>query len=212
MRSFGVLASRLSRLCRSNIACAAATLAIVAQAGCDAPSSPNGPPLPSGIVVPKTPEEKLERVMERMSEALADAQAARGVGVVSERTCEHRLIPPEGEDGKYRAEITIRTKIMLASAPAAETLIKRKKQELAEAEEEKAASEDEKLLKDDEELKAEEGEEAVFDNGVTSKAIAQSKEQKVEVYQLAYEDERWKLVTEPKNDTDKLILDFALDI
>ena len=204
MRSLVVPSAVSSRSSRFIVACLATLVAATGLVGCDAPSAPNGLPLPSGIVVPKTPEEKLERVMERMQEALEDAQAARGTGVISERTCDSRLIPPAEEGGKYTAEVTIRTKLSLANAPAAATLPpseddEAKGEEGEESEEDVAAEEE-----------TAEGEETTPDNGVTRKAIALSRDQKDEVYQLAYEGDRWKLVTQPKNDTDQLILDFAL--
>jgi hypothetical protein len=193
------------RSSRFIVACLATLFAATGLIGCDAPSAPNGLPMSKGIVVPKTPEEKLERVMERMQEALEDAQAARGTGVVSERTCEHRLIPPAKEGDKYTAEVTIRTKLSLANAPAAATLPPSEKEEAKgdegeESDEDFAAAEEETA----------EDEETTRDNGVTRRAIALSRDQTDEVYQLAYESDRWKLVTEPKNDTDQLILDFAL--
>jgi hypothetical protein len=205
MRSLVVLSAVSLRSSRFIVACLATLVAATGLVGCDAPSAPNGLPLPTGIVVPKTPEEKLERVMERMQEALQDAQAARGTGVVSERTCEHRLIPPAEEGGKYMAEVTIRTKLSLANAPAAATLPPSDEEE---AKGEEGEESDEAFAAAEEETA--EGEETTPDNGVTRKAIALSRDQKDEVYQLAYEGDRWKLVSEPKNETDKLILDFAL--
>ena len=82
---------------------AAALLATSGLAGCDKASGPELPTMPSGIVVPRTPEEKLDQVMVRMRSALEDAQAASGTGVVSERTCDHKLIPPAADGGKYTA-------------------------------------------------------------------------------------------------------------
>jgi hypothetical protein len=173
-----------------------ALLATSGLAGCDSANGPELSTMPSGIVVPKTPEEKLERVMERMRSALEDAQAAASTGVVSERTCDYRLIPPDAEGGQYTAEVTIRTKLSLANVPAAATLPPSAKDEEEEAESGDAEGED--------------GEEPLPDNGVTRKAIAQSRDYKEDVYQLAYEGDRWKLLTEPKGETEKLIMEFAL--
>ncbi len=173
-----------------------ALLATSGLAGCDSASGPELSTMPSGIVVPKTPEEKLERVMERMRSALEDAQAAASTGVVSERTCDYQLIPPDSEGGQYTAEVTIRTKLSLANVPAAATLPPSEKDE-----EEEAESGD---------VQGEEGEEPLPDNGVTRKAITQSRDYKEDVYQLAYEGDRWKLLTKPKGETEKLILEFAL--
>jgi hypothetical protein len=172
----------------------AALLATGGLAGCDKSSSPELPAMPSGIVVPRTPEEKLERVMERMRSAMEDAQAASGTGVLSERTCDYRLIPPAADGGKYTAEVTIRTKLSLAKAPAAATLPK---------EEEDPKADD---------VEGEEGEDVGPDNGVTRKAIAQSRDYKEDVYQLAYEDDRWKLLTKPEGETEQLILEYALKL
>lgn len=174
----------------------AALLATSGLAGCDSASGPELSTMPSGIVVPKTPEEKLERVMERMRSALEDAQAAASTGVVSERTCDYRLIPPESEGGQYKAEVTLRTKLSLATAPAAVTL---------------PPSEDEEEETEPSDLEGEDGEEPLPDNGVTRKAIAQSRDFKEDVYQLAYAGDRWKLLTKPTGETEKLILEFALE-
>jgi hypothetical protein len=201
MRSFDVFSvSSLRRRCRlpfirfDNIALAA-LFATIGLAGCDKSSSPELPAMPSGIVVPRTPEEKLERVMERMRSAMEDAQAASGTGVLSERTCDYRLIPPAADGGQYTAEVTIRTKLSLAKAPAAATLPK---------EEEDAIAADVAEGEDSEDLGP--------DNGVTRKAIAQSRDYKEDVYQLAYEDDRWKLLTKPEGETEQLILEYALKL
>jgi hypothetical protein len=185
-----------TRLCVAGMALLAATGLV----GCDAASGPAMPTMPSGIVIPKTPEEKLDRVMERMRSALEDAQAASGPGVISERTCDYRLIPPASDGGQYTAEVTIKTKLSLAKAPAAATLPLPEEEEGAKAEEEAADFEGE----------GEEGEEPRPDNGVTRKAVAQSRDFRTDVYQLAYEGDRWKLLTKPKGETDQLILEFAL--
>ena len=135
-----------------------------------------------------------------MRSALEDAQAASGTGVVSERTCDHRLIPPATDGGQYTAEVTIRTKLSLANVPAAATLPP-------------AKGKDGEAAKDEaEQLEGEEGEEPRPDNGATRKAIALSRDYKEDVYQLAYEDDRWKLLTKPKGETEQLILDYALNL
>jgi hypothetical protein len=173
----------------------AALLAASGLVGCDAASSPELPAMPSGIVVPKTPEEKLERVMERMRSALEDAQAASGTGVISERTCDYRLIPPASDGGQYTAEVTLRTKLSLANVPAAATLPLSEEEEKAKA----GASDDE------------EGEDPGPDNGVTRKAATLSRDYKEDVYLLTYEGDRWTLPTKPKGLTEQLIMEYALD-
>lgn len=180
---------------RFRAAIVAALLAAIVFTGCDSP--PSGPKIPAAIVVPRTPEEKFDRAMERMESALADAQAAAGTGVVSERTSDYRLIPPTDEGGQYTAEVTLRTKLSLARAPAAATLPRTDEEKAAE----EAAAEDGEL--------DEEGE-IVPDNGVTRKALALSRDEQTDVYKLAYEGDRWKLLTKPKGETEQLIFEYAL--
>ena len=155
--------------------------------GCDTASKAPGTAV-AVTPAPTTPQSKLERAMERLRVALLDAQAAAGSGVVSERESDYRLIPPEDEKGKYEAEVTIRTTIALAKAPAA-------------------------IIKPEEIVEDElvEGGEIVPDNGVTRKAAAQSKSVQTDVYRLAYEGDRWKLITEPKGETEQLLFEYALE-
>lgn len=89
-------------------------LALLAATGCDKASN-NLPPTPA-LVANDTPEGKLARVMQRLDDAIDDAKAQTGSGVVSEREAFSRLIRPDGEDGPYEAVITIETTRALAPA------------------------------------------------------------------------------------------------
>jgi hypothetical protein len=175
-------------------------------------------------IVAETPEAKLEVAMERLRSAMIDAAAAQGSGVVSQRKSSYRLIPPVEEHGQYKAEVTIQTVVALAHAPAAATLPPRKEDdEPATWEEDEAALEEEEFKVDERPDEADEADEAdvandeeqeIDDNGVTRKAIAQSRETKTDVYDLVYEDDRWKLATklDPKDDeVAKYLFKFALN-
>ena len=56
-----------------------------------------------------SPESKLERVMERLKFALHAAQAPANTGVVSNRECSYRLVPPSDKESRYTADVTIET-------------------------------------------------------------------------------------------------------
>jgi hypothetical protein len=193
----------------------------LALCGCSKPSNT----LPTIEV--DTPESKLELVMQRLDSAMINASAAQGSGVVSQRKSSHFLIPPEKEGDPYRAEVMIQTTLSLAKAPAAATLPKKTK-EKKPAEDELALEEDETFAaqpigedeftvdrdaasrdKDEEAL---EGEEEIEDNGVTRRAIEQSKEVRTKVYELVYEQDRWKLASEIDDDDEvaKYLFEYAL--
>lgn len=177
--------------------------------GCDEGSVPATAP----VVLAETPEDKLDRAMTRLQSALADAQAAASSGVISERTSDYRFFPPKESGGEYTAEVTIKTKIALANAPAAVTLPKPVSEEEPAPDEEELATADELVLEEtpapEDEADAQE-EESDPDNGVTRKAIAQSMEHETDVYRLAYQGDRWTLLDEPKGETEKLIFEYAL--
>jgi hypothetical protein len=182
---------------------AAAALSVSLLSGCqEAPASRTVPKFAA-----QTPEQKLELVMQRFDSALADAAAARGSGVISERKSSYKLIPPGEGDEPYRAEVTIRTTVALANAPAALPLRAKKETEPDSL----AADEDDKFSiaknEDDESL---EGDELIPDNGVTRRAAEQSKDVKTDVYELVYSDDRWTLPAEPTDEVAKYLFEFAL--
>lgn len=176
--------------------------------GCKEAAVPSAAP----SVTAQTPEARFEAAMTRLQSMLAEAQAAASSGVVSERTCEYRLIPPKNEGDRYTAEVTIHTKVALANAPAAATLPKPTGEVEPAVEEDPAADGEEaveEFVTTEDDKPSVEVEENP-DNGVTRRAIAESMKQETNVYLLAYEDERWKLLTEPKGETEKLVFEYAL--
>jgi hypothetical protein len=174
-----------------------------------------------------TPEAKLERIMERLDEAIIDASAARGSGVVSQRKSSYKLFPPKVEGGQYRAEVKIQTTLALAAAPAAATLPKKEHLKSTPADEEVIDAQpdedgidaqpiDESITGSTEKAAtaddAEAEDEQPRDNGVTRRAIEQSKETRTQVYELAYENDQWKVVSEFAEDDElgPLLFEYAL--
>ena len=148
-----------------------APVAMWGAVGCDkAPSKL--PPAPA-LVANDTPEGKLDRVMQRLNDAIENAKAEAGSGVISEREAFSRLVRPEGDDGPYEAVITIET--TRALAPAALNASARAKLEA------EAAKAGEPL--DDE-----------------SKPLIVKDTQQTETteFPLVYENDKWKLKDEIK--------------
>ncbi len=194
---------------------------LIVAAGCNSDPSNTIPEFSA-----TTPEARLELVMHRLDSAIVDAAAAQGSGVVSQRKSSHRLIPPEKEGDPYRAEVMIETIVSLARAPAAATLPKKAKEakpdgpdatlEAAEealqvhpiGEEEPAEDPESNAGEDPEKLADAE----IPDNGVTRRAIEQSKEARTDVYELVYEDDRWRLASEisDEDEVGQALFDYAL--
>ncbi|HEX6964061.1 MAG TPA: hypothetical protein VF175_19490 [Lacipirellula sp.] len=157
--------------------------------------------------------------MIRLRTAAVDASAAAGSGVVSQRTVSHRLIPPGGDQDKYRAEVTIKTTIALANPPASATRLP--EEETEEDEEEKIpdplAEEEEMpdpLLEDSAALEATGDEEELpADSGISRRTVEESRETTTKTYELVYENERWKLVDEisaQEDEVAKYLFEYAL--
>jgi hypothetical protein len=189
------------------------TAAASGISGCKESSPPNAVPM----LPANTPEAKLEEVMARLRTAVVDAAAAQGSGVVSQRKVSHRLIPPTDGQDSYKAEITIRTTVALANAPAASS---RPKKEEPQDEQLDPFDEDDEMqdplledLPQDEEANDAELEEPT-DNGVTRRAVEQSRETTTKVYDLVYENERWDLVDEisvSEDEVAKYLFEYALE-
>jgi hypothetical protein len=191
-------------------------LAVVATAlGC---GSESGGTLPEFTA--ETPEQKLEQAMQRLDEAIIEASAARGSGVVSQRKSSYQLIPPDEPGGQYRAEVTIETRLALSptavenSQPDTEPEKEAEKspydlEEGVDAQPIDDTADDEEVASDDEK----EAEEEVRDATVTRRAIEQSREVKKQVYELAYKDDRWKVVSEfdQTDELGPLLFKYALD-
>jgi len=95
----------------------AVALTAAVQIGCESRSAPIS--TSNKTSPPNSKVGKLERVMERLKEALAAAQPAAGSGVESERKYSYRLIRPENEQSDFKAEVTIVTRTKLAITDAA---------------------------------------------------------------------------------------------
>jgi hypothetical protein len=177
-----------SRVAQS-VCVALVALAVSSTGGCNDAGVP--PLVPK--VTAETPEAKLELVMDRLQTAIVDAAAASGSGVVSQRKIDHRLIPPD------KAEVTIETRLALAKAPAAVTL--------SPSDDEESEEGAEALTEEDEETP-----ELGADNGVTTRAIEQSRDVQTRVYELGYNGDRWKLLTKPEPDDEvgKYLFEYAL--
>jgi hypothetical protein len=179
----------------NSVRAALVALAVCCVAGCTDASAP--PLIPKATA--ETPEAKLELVMDRLQTAIVDAAAASGSGVVSQRKIDHRLIAPDKAGGQYKAEVTIETRLALAKAPAAVTL--------SPSDDEESEEGDEVLTEEDEETP-----EIGADNGVTTRAIEQSRDVQTRVYELGYDGNRWTLLTKPKPDDEvaKYLFEYAL--
>lgn len=168
--------------------------ALLLSAGCNKPSNiPSIPALPPN----DTPEGKLARVMQRLDSAIETAQAASGAGVISKRRAYHKMLPPPAGSSLPEAVVFIET--TRALAPRALNAAAQAKIKEAEAKAEKQGEE----LPDD-----------------PHKPLVVDDEKQVEVdeFPLAYDGQRWKLVTELKSTTEDgapsteyILFDYALD-
>lgn len=189
------------------------TIAACGLNGCKQADSPSAVP-----VSDDSPEAKLDEIMNRLRTAAADASAAAGSGVVSQRTVSHRLIPPSGDQDKYRAEITIKTTVALAQPPANEV---RRQEEAAEEEATEGAldplAEGEEEMPDpllEDSAAAEENlDEGDLQADVSRRTVEESRETTTKVYELVYEDDRWNLAKEisaVEDEVAKYLFQYAL--
>lgn len=180
--------SRLANLCVWGIL---APLALSAIVGCEKGAS-KLPPAPALVAI-DTPEGKLGRVMQRLDDAIENAKAQSGSGVVSEREAFSRLVRPEGENGPYEAVITIET--TRALAPAALNAAARAKLE-AEA------------LKSGEPL----------DENAKPLIVKDTEQTTSAEFPLVYEQDKWKLKEEIKSGPDgeleieRILFNYALKL
>ena len=150
----------------------------LAPVGCERP----GPRPPISAPLPdNSPEGRLERVKQRLTAALADAQAASGSGVVSQRRCTVELIRPSADDDAYKAKVTLFAKAAIDEAEA------RKGPDSGAIKPVGPESLNDPPPKDD------------------LKPI-----EKQEVIELVFKDGAWQMVNKPEGETELICMEYAL--
>jgi hypothetical protein len=188
----GSVGSMFARYIMAGAVCIAFSLLLTS--GCNKQANvPSVPALPPN----DTAEGKLARVMQRLDSAIETAQAASGSGVISQRRASHKMLPPSNGSDLPEAVIYIET--TRALAPQAINSAAKAKLEAAKAEAEKQG----------EEIPEVDGRPLVVDD---------ERQVEVDEFQLAYDGQRWKLVTELKPTTEEgapsteyILFDYALD-
>jgi hypothetical protein len=181
-------------------AAAIGCITMLAYIGCSGQAAPAAPR------VAATPEAKLELVMERLNMGIADAAAAEGSGVISQRKSFHRVIPPAQPGDKLRAEVTIETTVSLARTAPAATLPKKKPVkepspfDQLEADEDAAVDNSASTLGPPIDEPTADTAEEPTDNGATRRAIAESRDTITRKYELVYDGSRWDLPVQPGDD------------
>lgn len=155
----------------------AASLALT-SAGCERPG-------PQPRISPSLPdhsaEGRLERVKQRLTAALADAQAASGSGIVSQRRCSVELIRPSKDGDAFKAKVTIFTKVAIDDAEAREAANSAAIKPVG------PESLDDPALKDDLEPL-----------------------EKRETIDLVFQDGAWQMVNKPEGETEQICMEYAL--
>lgn len=161
---------------------------LLVASGCDRMKNEQVPQ-----IVVLTPEGKFELVMERMESALADAKPSANSGIVSSRRCRYEVIPPASDDGLYRAEVTIETQVSLSKPHVRRLAPKTIGGQAADSED---------VLKD----------EPPLPKPSATVLVDASQASTTETFELIYQDERWKLATQPKGELEKICFEFALNL
>lgn len=156
--------------------------ALALAIGCERPAPA---PVPTATILPKgdTPEAKLDRVLQRLDFALQAAQGSPNFGVKSDRSFQHRLIPPSKDEPRYTAEVDIETRRLV--------IAKNGPKPPAPAPKDKA--------------KAKAGDESA-DPARPQSATNIEREK----FLLVYDKDRWTLPVEPESETLKICFDSAL--
>lgn len=172
-----------------------AALLLPFAVGCDRPA-PSGESIVERSI---TPEGQLENVMKRFSFALEHARTAEGAAVVSRREATHRLIPPEGDQQAYEAEVTITTSLRLAPELVQEI-----------AKDKPLATAGPVALDGAAPPPSQAGQvaEAAAESIVEKANVSESK-----VYRLRFQNDRWELIDPPAeklSEPDQLCFHYAL--
>jgi len=142
-----------------------------------------------------TPEGKLERAMAQLKAALAEAQPAPGSGVLAKRTFVYRMITPTPDEPRPTAEVAIETDRQLSR-----TLAQSAAKKAVEATDEGT----------DKRVSGAAG--AAQTDRIANRTFQYSRQENVDVYLLAYQNDRWELVTElpPDAAVERLLFQMAL--
>lgn len=183
--------------------------------GCD-----NANNLPAPSVETNTPEGKFDWVMQKLKRAILDTSADRSSGLsISDRSIESELIPPSEGVDHYRARITVsyEAEYVPNEIPVAvdrEKEAEKRREEMRKMQEYSGLSQDEDEPFDplSERMSSE-----MEDLAVSSRPPKRSPEllevpstKESKVYELAYQNDHWKLLTELETESEKLWFDYAL--